>query len=341
MSILKFPHQQTNTKLEQRVKQLITLSKQLLKTPISHTKQQSIFHQQTLRSSFFSARIEGNTLTLNESKNLVIRERLDKDSKKIKEKEEVSNVVKALNNIDKLPDKLTTKDVQNIHKQILCNLDPQAGKIRTKGSGIFDELGNIVYLTPEEKETRQMLGLVIKNINSSCNLNIVQQLINLSSCHYYFEKTHPFIDGNGRVGRVLLQYQLRKTKLFANYILPIDEYFEKNRSSYYFYLEKNTRNIAEFSEFILDALIFTTKQLILDISKDENTTSNLLEQLLPRRKELFYITKDHPYISLDSLSRRFPTIPKRTIAYDINFLVKKNYLVKHGQTRGARYSVSR
>jgi len=64
------------------------------------------------------------------------------------------------------------------------------------------------------------------------------------------------------------------------------------------------------------------------------------KSLLPRRQELVNIIGDHPYTSLDSLSRRFPTTPKRTIAYDVNYLVKNNFVIKHGETRGVRYSLN-
>ncbi len=328
MSTLQFPHPQVSDKNKKQVQQLNKLSKKLLQTPISHTKQQLIFHQQTLKSSLFSARIEGNTLTLKENNQLSI-------NPKTKEKIEVNNVIKTLNNLDKLPNELKLIDLQIIHQQIMHNLNSQAGKFRKKGSGIFDGLGNIVYLTPEANELQSMLKTLLNNYNKNYQ-DINKQLLNIAWCHYYFEKIHPFIDGNGRVGRILIQHQLKKTKLFGNYIIPLDEYLERHRSSYYFYLEKNTRNINEFVTFFLDTLITSIKKLLKEINSHSNNDD--LQQLLPRRKELYLITKDHPYISLDSLARRFPTIPKRTIAYDINCLVKKKLIIKHGQTRGVRYS---
>ncbi len=61
-------------------------------------------------------------------------------------------------------------------------------------------------------------------------------------------------------------------------------------------------------------------------------------KLLPRRQEILEIIKDHPYITLDSIARRFPKTPKRTISYDVNQLVKKKLVNKHGQTRGVLYT---
>lgn len=61
--------------------------------------------------------------------------------------------------------------------------------------------------------------------------------------------------------------------------------------------------------------------------------------LLPRRREVYETIKDHPYVQLETLSRRFPATPKRTLAYDVAQLVRYGYVVKHGKTRGACYSV--
>lgn len=60
--------------------------------------------------------------------------------------------------------------------------------------------------------------------------------------------------------------------------------------------------------------------------------------LLPRRQEILNIVQDHPYISLDSIARRFPAIPHRTIGYDVNQLIKARKIIKHGKTRGVVYT---
>lgn len=72
----------------------------------------------------------------------------------------------------------------------------------------------------------------------------------------------------------------------------------------------------------------------------EYTYMNLIiEKLLPRRREVYETVKNHPYITFDSLSRRFVGTPKRTLAYDLEQLVKAQLVIKHGVTRGVCYSV--
>jgi Fic family protein len=338
MSILEFPHDISIKKIEKSINKIDNLLSQLKQKPISPVQQQQIFHNQTLKSSLFSARIEGNNLTLVQAKTINF------NGNKEKSNLEISNIIKTINNINKLPTSISSQVISSVHQQIMNKIDTRAGKLRQESSAIFDGMGNIVYLTPEPDQVKQMMAILVKQINTS--QTDLSQLPKIAQCHYYFEKIHPFIDGNGRVGRALLQYQLQKTNLFYSNILPIDEYFEKNRADYYFHLEKNSRNIDEFIIFFLEGIVYSLKQLlnsIDDLTQTNQTKAGSLNKnrknLLPRRQELINIINDHPYISLDSLSRRFPTIPKRTIAYDVNWLVKHDLVTKHGETRGVKYSM--
>jgi len=68
-------------------------------------------------------------------------------------------------------------------------------------------------------------------------------------------------------------------------------------------------------------------------------TQTVESGLLPRRQEVFNIIQDHPFISLDSIARRFPTTPRRTVAYDVCQLVRSHKIIKYGKTRGVVYSV--
>lgn len=60
--------------------------------------------------------------------------------------------------------------------------------------------------------------------------------------------------------------------------------------------------------------------------------------LAPRRQEILNIIADHPYLSFNTLARRFPGIPRRTLAYDVFKLLQAKLVMKHGVTRGACYT---
>lgn len=314
------------------MEQIINLSGELQQLPTSYQTRQTIFHQQLLKSSLFSAQIEGNNLTLVEAKNI------DLQNPKQKSQLEISNVVKALTQINQLPKQITLSDLKKIHQQVLTGLNADAGKFRTESTGIFDNFGNLVYLTPELPAMEKMLEVWLEHMN--LDLDPAAELQNAAACHYYFEKIHPFIDGNGRVGRAMMHYQLQKTNLLAEYILPLDQYFANHRQDYYLLLEKNTTNIAEFIEFFLEGMQWSLGKMIDEISSKDRKQTSPVESLLPRRQEIYYIVQDHPHISLDQIARRFPTMPRRTMANDVKVLVDKQLVIRHGTTRGARYSMA-
>ena len=100
MSILQFPHNISVDKIKKFVDRISYLSEIIQQKPVSHLQKQSIFHHQILKSSLFSAQIEGNNLTLIEAENI------DFSSPKQKSELEISNVLKSLKNITKLPKKI-------------------------------------------------------------------------------------------------------------------------------------------------------------------------------------------------------------------------------------------
>jgi Fic family protein len=337
--MLQFPLLPPLTTTQQHCQQIAGLLEILAGLPKSPEVVQHIFHAQLLKSSLFSARIEGNTLTLSSVKDV------DLSNPREKEQQEISNVLKAIERVHTLAFPLTISAVQELHTLVTKDLDARAGKFRTESSAIFDQYGTVVYLTPEPAEAAQMLEVLLDKMSLQAELPWQQQLVLAGACHYYFEKAHPFLDGNGRTGRVLLQYQLRQIPGISGLVLPLDEYFDQNRRAYYDYLEKNTRHIDGFLDFFLDGVAATLTTYIRELqavgqnSQSAGAPTSTLSRQLPRRQEIFHIIEDHPLISLDSIARRFPTIPRRTLAYDVAALCKAGLVEKLGETRGVVYQV--
>lgn len=337
--MLQFPNipEIKATTLAKSLQQIDILSQALRHIPLQEQTKTKIFHQQLLKSALFSARIEGNSLTL------VAANQENFDQTKNKQKQEISNVLQALNFIKSF-EKITLTGLCQVHQKIMRNLNADAGKLRSEGSAIFDQFGNVVYLTPEPTEMKEMLKNWLKQAQVSPKKSWQTQLLKIACCHYYFEKIHPFLDGNGRTGRVALQWQLQKLGLFGDFTFPIDQFFDDKRNLYYNFLEKNTRNIDSFVEFFLEGISWALEKLLEDIKNSdkaeaiERKQDNTLDNLLPRRKEIYLIIADHPYISLDTIARRFLEIPRRTLAYDLQQLIKAKLVVKQGATRGVVYT---
>lgn len=286
----------------------------------------NIRRQSTLKSSLFSARIEGNDLTLDE---------LPREASKSQKKVEVFNILKSLNWVyeRRLKD-LSQSDILKIHKMvmegILEKLD--SGVYRTDVGAIFNSAGIAIYLPPRPAQVPVLINKLITFINSN-----KEQFAPIKACisHYIFEKIHPFIDGNGRVGRILLQLVLNKEGYGMKGIIPIEEYLDSHRSVYYQVLESSEKDITDYLEFMLEAIAKTAEGAKELVMKKENL--EIEDFLLPRRMEILNIIRDHRIISFDQIRRRFVRINERTLRYDLKKLQDSHLIRKRGATKGVYY----
>jgi Fic family protein len=151
---------------------------------------------------------------------------------------------------------------------------------------------------------------------------------------FIFEKIHPFADGNGRTGRLISTYLLTKAGFDFEGLIPIEKYINEHRSWYYQTLEPSS-NCSEFIDFFLESLSFQANYTLDELKNPiENTASS---NLLPRRRELLEVIKDHPESSFDFLHRRFMNQSPLSLHRDLKHLMQKELIKKLGSTRGAVY----
>lgn len=281
----------------------------------------------TLKSSLFSARIEGNDLTLDD---------LSKTPSKSQKKHEVFNILKALDwSYSKKAKDLRLQDILKLHQIVMHNLIDQEnlGIFRTEVGAIFNSAGIAIYLPPTPKKILPLINKLLIYLNSTNKEPFIP--IKAAISHYIFEKIHPFLDGNGRVGRIILQAILQKEGYGMKGLLPLEQYLDQHRLNYYQALEASEKDITEYIEFILEAIAHTareTKDLVL---KREDLKTE--DYLLPRRAEILNIIKEHRLVSFDMLKRRFMVINQRTLRYDLKKLQDSKLIKKRGTTKGVYY----
>ncbi|MCJ7826421.1 Fic family protein, partial [Patescibacteria group bacterium] len=156
--------------------------------------------------------------------------------------------------------------------------------------------------------------------------------------HIWFEKIHPFTDGNGRVGRLLASWILQKEGYDFAGIVPFEQFLDEHRQEYYDGLLPDKQNVTLFVEFFLGALL---SQVRVSLEEIKHPPLEFQSNLLPRRQEILNIIRDHVTVSFDFISRRFRKIPSSTLHYDLLDLQKKGLVEKIGTTRGALYREKR
>lgn len=281
--------------------------------------------QATLQSALYSARIEGSTATLEELT----------PGSKTQKKIEIFQLAKAIEWMRRAPGRdMTLPYICKLHEIAMKGLVPDPGRIRSEVSAIFNSQGIAVYMPPPPRQIPGYLKKLILYAGSDREKFVP---IKAALVHYAFEKIHPFLDGNGRVGRLLFQKVLMQSGYDMRGLLTIESYIDKHRSAYYQALDEPEKEATDYVIFMLEALeasALEARKLI----ENQNLTDPI-NTLLPRRGEILRIIKDHKIVSVDMIARRFQAVNKRTIRHDVSWLVARGYLVKLGATRGVYYQI--
>jgi len=189
----------------------------------------------------------------------------------------------------------------NLCIEIMQRIKENTSSIRvTPCTTLSDVRGNIIYTPPEgEHSIREKLFNLEKFINEESNLD---PLIKMALMHYQFEAIHPFSDGNGRTGRILLLLYLKMENLLDTPALYLSEYIIQNKSEYYkrLLLVTEQQNWESWILYMLDMIEITARkglnQLKKIISLMEIMTSEI-KTALPRiySKELVEAIFKLPY----------------------------------------------
>jgi Fic family protein len=187
------------------------------------------------KEAVFSSRIEGTQSTLSE---LFLYEAEPSDTPATADVREVLNYVNALRLglalLDKLP--VSSRLIREIHKELMADVRGQhraPGTFRRSQNWIGPAgctIEEATYVPPPPQEMQQSLGELEQYINRPPELPL---LIRLAAIHYQFEAIHPFLDGNGRIGRLLIPLILCAEGLLTEPLLYLSAYFERTRQEYY------------------------------------------------------------------------------------------------------------
>jgi Fic family protein len=154
---------------------------------------------------------------------------------------------------------ISSRLIRGIHKRLIPEL---AGSFRTTQNAILDgKTKEIVYTPPLQTEIPRLMGNLENFINQQEGLKTPDwdPLIQIAISHYQFESIHPFNDGNGRTGRILMVLQLVENRILSWPTLYISGYINENKNDYYRHLRNITKN-GNWRDYILFILEGFSKQ---------------------------------------------------------------------------------
>jgi len=187
------------------------------------------------REAVLSSRIEGTRASLSD---LFFFEASEAEESRLPDVREVSNYVTALQfgleRLNELP--LSLRLIREIHERLMRGVrgdERTPGEFRTSQNWIGPPgctLMDATFVPPPVEEMKDCLDQFEKYLYSESGL---PPLIRMALVHYQFEAIHPFLDGNGRIGRLLVTLLLCREDLLSQPLLYLSAYFEKHRRDYY------------------------------------------------------------------------------------------------------------
>lgn len=202
-----------------------------------------------LKEALESSRIEGTECTMQD----VLSDTYIKKNKKIEDiKEVVSNINAIYYGVKRINDlPLCIRLYKEIHKELLkntrgSNKDP--GEIRNSQNWIGgNSIETASFVPPNVDDMNEAINMLDKYVNEENDK--IDKLINISLIHYQFETIHPFLDGNGRLGRIIILLYMLKEKLLHNPIIYLSYYLKMYQSEYYDKMMK-VREEGKYEEYV-------------------------------------------------------------------------------------------
>ncbi len=296
-----------------------------------------------------SSKIEGTQTNIDEA--LLLEE--DISLEKRDDWQEVQNYIKAMhyavNELEKLP--ISNRLLNETHKILMQGVRGEhkaPGDFRKSQNWIGgSNLSDAAYIPPHHTEIPELMGdLELFLHNDAIH---VPHLIKIAIAHYQFETIHPYLDGNGRIGRLLITLYLVGFSLLKKPSLYLSSFFENHRSSYYDALSKvrEANDISHWVKFFLNAVIDTAddgKNTFNQILKLKHETDGFIISLGGRAEnanrilDLFY---KKPLLNVKEIEEAL-SMNQRTIRNVLNTLEAENFIVEYtGNKRNKKYIFER
>lgn len=268
-----------------------------------------------------SLKIEGNTLSEEQVTALLENKRIIGPKKDVREVLNAIEIYEHLDNYDPFKEKSFLK----CHRDLMTNLIEDAGKYRRQGVGIMKGL-NVEHFTPPHQNVPFLMKDLFNYLKKSEEIELIKSCV----FHYEMEFIHPFLDGNGRMGRLWQTLILINKYPIFEYI-PFETLISKDQEKYYSALSKSDKagNSTPFIEYMLTIIEKSLNEL-LDFNQRIFTGKDRLE---------YFIGLNKPGFTRKDYMEVFKDISGATASRDLKKGVELKLFEKTGEKNKTKYKL--
>ncbi len=264
--------------------------------------------------------IEGNTLSEDQITAIMDNKRVIGPSRDIKE---VENAIQAYDNLSNF-DAFSKESYLEAHRLLMSGLVDMPGQFRTGSVGVIQG-DRIAHLAPPGWNVDNLMTTLFRYLKEGEDNLIIKSCV----FHYEMEFIHPFMDGNGRMGRLWQTVILMKANPVFEY-LPIEQEIKKSQEEYYNVLSQCDKEglSTKFVEYLLGKIKLSLAELV-GTQRDHFTDLERLNYFLDQIDIADFTRKDY--------LRMFPKISTATATRDLRKGVEEGILTRKGNDRLATY----
>lgn len=300
-----------------------------------------------VRSAYHGTHIEGNPLHKDDAKDILEGKEVIGRPRDI---QEIINYRKVIDFIDeeakKKIDKITEPLIKKLHRIIVYKVlsETQAGEYRVKQVVVRNsQTGEVTHRPASPIEIPFLMREFFYWVNRD-DRDQIHPILKAGIVHHELVRIHPFIDGNGRIARVLATLILLLGGYDIRRFFSLEEYYDRDAVAYYENLQKaSSGDLTSWLDYFTygAAVEFDKiKEKILKLSKDVKLKERFGGQqiyLTERQIKIIEYMQEVGYLQNQSFATVFPDISEDTVLRDVTDLIKKGLIKKIGSTKAARY----
>jgi Fic family protein len=296
-----------------------------------------------------SSKIEGTKTQMDEV--LIAKHQIDPEKRD--DWQEVRNYIDAMNSavkeLETLP--ISNRLIKNIHAILLNSVRGEAkqpGEFRKSQNWIGGaSLASAYFIPPHHNEVGELMSDLERFLHNE--EIFVPHLIKIAIVHYQFETIHPFLDRNGRIGRLLIPLYLVSNGLLKKPSLYLSDFIEKNKSAYYEALTRvrTDNDLIHWIKFFLEAVIVTAKsgvqtfETILSLKQEMDALMVGFGRKAHNASKLLEMLYQKPIVNMTDVGRELK-LAKATVSSLIKDFEEKGILKETtGYERNKYYAFTR